>query len=140
LPVEPDPPSRRKRWLGLAGASALAAAILVFIQAGRGSKPPAPEIAGSAPGDLGIPRPSKKEPGGVAGGESRDSAEERQAMELYQAAEKYERSDPAEYEQRAARWREVVARFPTTTWARKADEKHKATTASLQSFLDREFE
>src|SRR5205085_1580988 len=98
------------------------------------------EIAGSASGERSNPRPSKKDPGGVPGGESRDSAEERQAKELYETAEKYERSDPAEYEQRAARWREVVTKFPTTGWARKADEKHQATTASLQAFLDREFE
>ena len=34
----------------------------------------------------------------------------------------------------------MVTSFPTSTWARKADEKHRSTSAALQAFLDREFE
>jgi hypothetical protein len=71
---------------------------------------------------------------------SSGSSEGRRAKELYDAAEAFERAQPGDYEQRAARWREVVTKFPTTNWAQKADERQRAAVASLQAFLDREFE
>jgi hypothetical protein len=39
-----------------------------------------------------------------------------------------------------ARWREVITRHPTSSWAMKADEKHRAAAKSLEAILDREFE
>jgi len=140
LPVEPDPPSRLKLWILLAGAGAAAAATLLIFLLFRGGAAPSPELPPPATGDPTASRSPKKESGRSSVGESRESTEERQARELYEAAEAFERAEPADYERRAARWREVVTKFPTSTWARKADEKHRTTSASLQAFLDREFE
>lgn len=136
LPVEPDPPSKRKLWL------ALGAAVLVLGVAGAffvlRTDDPAAAPAAADPGSI---RPAKTEPGRKAAEAPRsDDPDERQARELYEAAEAFERTRPGDYDQRLARWREVVTRHPTSTWARKADERHRAAAASLQALLDREFE
>src|SRR5438552_3013296 len=141
LPVEPETPSRLKLWFVIAGLGAAAAAIVVAVLALRGGDRPSADLAGPVSAARDAARTSSKDPGGIPpGGESRDATEERQSKELYDAAAAFERAEPAEYEQRAARWREVVTKFPTSSWARKADEKQRATSASLQAFLDREFE
>jgi hypothetical protein len=141
LPVEPDQPSRLHLWLllGCAGAVLIALAAVIALTH-RGSAPP--EEAAD-PGATGRPatRTSKTGADRARPEEPRDGgAEERQAKELYDAADAFEHSEPGEYEKRMARWREVVTKFPTSGWGRKADERHRAAGASLQSFLDREFE
>jgi hypothetical protein len=67
-------------------------------------------------------------------------ADEDSARTLYEAAEAFERAQPAEVESRIARWRQVVTQHPTSPWARKADEKHRAAAALLEAILDRDFE
>jgi hypothetical protein len=140
LPVEPESPSRPKLWL-LLGAAGLAAALLVAgLMLGRGPRP-SPE-ASPGNGDLarGPARSQAREPGAPSAGSPAEASEERQAKQLFDAAEAFERAEPGEYERRAARWREVLTAFPTSSWARKADERQRAAAASLQAFLDREFE
>jgi hypothetical protein len=140
LPVEPDSPSRLKLWILLAGAGAAASAILIVVLALRGKSEPSVDSSAPAVADRSDLRAPKKAPADGPASGSRESSEERRAKDLYDAAEAFERAQPADYEQRAAHWREVVTTYPTSAWARKADEKHRATTASLQAFLDREFE
>jgi len=139
LPVDPPSPSRAKLRIGAGAAAALlAGGALFFAFRGREAVPPeAPAAApdGSAP-RAAKPDPARRGPEEPAPG----SGEDRQARELYEAAEAFERAQPAEYEKRIQRWREVVTRFPTTSWARKADERHRATSASLQALLDRDFD
>ena len=140
LPVEPDAPSRLKLWvlLGAAGAALAATAVVVLLIRGGGAPPPA-----EAPAPAAGERPAARV---IANGrptaapESADAAEERRAKELYDAAEAFERAEPGDHERRAARWREIVTAHPTSPWGRRADEKHRAATAALQAFLDREFE
>jgi hypothetical protein len=138
LPIEPERPSRLKVPLFLAGAGVVTAALLVALLAGRRSGGTPVEAPAPAAAERGPARPAKKDAASVD--RTPDSTEEGQAKELFDAAEAYERAEPGEYEQRAARWRDVVVRFPTSSWARKADERQRAATASLQAFLDREFE
>jgi hypothetical protein len=139
LPVEPETPSRLKLWLLPAGAGVAAAAVLVAILAGRGTNPDPAESSAPASAERNGARPLKMSAAAPVGS-APDRSEERQAKALYDAAESFEGAEPGDYERRAARWREVVTTFPTTAWARKADERHRAATASLQAFLDREFE
>jgi hypothetical protein len=139
LPVEPERPSRPKLWLLLGGAGVGAAALLLVLLAGR-SKAAPEKTAGPAAAERSLARSSRKEPGAMPVDPSASSSEERQARELFDAAEAFERAEPGEYERRAARWREVVTAFPTSSWGRKADERQRAAAASLQAFLDREFE
>jgi hypothetical protein len=139
LPVDPDPPPRPKRSIVLAAVGAAAAAIVAAgLLATRGGGPPPAEGPAPLAGDRGSARAPKKEPG--AAGAPGDAAEERRAKELYDAAEAFERADPGEYERRAAHWRAVITTFPTSIWARKADQNYRATTTALEAFLDREFE
>jgi len=138
LPVEPDRPSRLKLWLLLAGGGVAAAALIAGLLLGRRTDPASAEPAGPASAERGSARPATKRE--AAAEKTHESGEERQAKELFDVAEAFERAEPGEYEQRAARWREVVTKFPTSSWGRKADERHRAALASLQAFLDREFE
>jgi hypothetical protein len=141
LPVEPDRPSRLQFWIlvGSAGGvlAGVAAALILTHRSGATPGETAPPDSAERP-PLGPPKsgPDRSRPGEAPGG----GPEERQAKELYDAAEAFERSEPGEHEKRIARWREVVTRFPTSSWGRKADERHRAAAASLQSFLDRAFE
>lgn len=138
LPVEADSPSKlRSRLLLGAAAAVLAAGLGWFLLRPRD---PAPGAAESATEAAGL-RPAKAEPVRKPADVPRVEAPgELEARELYKAAEAFERAEPAEYEKRMARWREVVTKHPTSSWARKADDRHRAAAASLQALLDREFE
>jgi hypothetical protein len=139
LPVEHPPRSGLTLWIGL-GAAAVLLAGAAFHLASRGGNDAPSQAPAAGPAES-TPRPSKADPGPRTRQEpSSGSSEERQARELYEAAEAFERAEPGEYEQRIQRWRDVVTKFPTTAWARKADEKHRAASKSLQTLLDREFE
>jgi hypothetical protein len=139
LPAEPERPSRRMPLLlALGGAGVVLLAVAAFLVI-RKSAPPEESSAPPTPDHAG--RPAKPVPGKARMPDARDGdGEERPAKELYDRAEAFERAEPGEYEKRIARWREVVTTYPTTSWARKADERHRAASASLQAFLDREFE
>src|SRR5207248_2272640 len=139
-PVEPDPPSRLKLWISIAAAAVLLLGGGAFFGLRRTA--PAPEeTAASGTADPAASRSTKSDPVRRTTEASRaESGDERQARELYEAAEAFERAEPAEYEKRMGRWREVVTQHPTSAWAKRADEKHRAAAASLQSLLDREFE
>jgi tetratricopeptide (TPR) repeat protein len=141
LPVEPAPPSKLKWWILLGGIAAAGLTAAAVILLSHKEAPPPPE-EGAAPTTT--DRPATRVPGAEAGKprtvDPRDRSEEKEAKALYDAAEAFERAEPAEFEKRIARWREVVTKFPTSGWAAKADERHRAATASLQKFLDREFE
>jgi hypothetical protein len=140
LPVEPETSSRKSVFLaaviGVAALFGITVALVVVLRSGGApaepSIPAAPESSGTVPDK---PRPGKPKPD-----EPRGGGEERRAKELYDKAEAFERSEPGEYEKRMAHWREVVKEFPTSSWARKADERYRAASSSLQTFLDREFE
>jgi hypothetical protein len=138
LPVEPERPSRLKLWilLGAAGLVLIAVALSFML---RGDGPPRENVATTEPGRAATkdPRPTADR---TRANESADGLEERRARELFDKAEAFERAEPGEYEKRISRWREVVTTYPTTSWARKADERHRAASATLQAFLDREFE
>lgn len=140
LPVEAPPPSRRRRWIALgAGAAGLLgiAGVLLF----RRAEPPAGEDRGSRPAESVPSRAAAPEARGREGAGPRgESAEERSSRELYDAALAFDRSNPGDYEARMTRWREVMARYPASSWARQADERYRAASASLQTLLDREFE
>jgi hypothetical protein len=138
LPVEPERPSRLKLLLALGAAGVLLLAVVAFMVLRKeapseaGSAPTVPDQAGRpAKADAVRPRPQDSRAG---------DGEDRLAKELYERAEAFERAEPGEYEKRIARWREVVTTYPTSSWALKADERHRAVSASLQAFLDREFE
>jgi len=136
LPVEPDRPSRRKLWLALGAGVLVVATAGAFVALRRAAPAESPVAA-----DPGTARSAKPEPGRKKADVPRsDDPDEREAQELYEGADTFERSQPGEYEKRMARWREVVTKHPTTSWARKADERHRAAAASLQALLDREFE
>jgi hypothetical protein len=138
LGVEPERPSRLKLWLLLAGAGVAAALLIVGLLVGRRSGEAPAESPGPLAAERGPARPAKKDAAPVD--KAPESTEERQAKDLFDAAEAFERAEPGEYEKRAARWRDLIVRFPTSSWARKADERQRAANASLQAFLDREFE
>jgi hypothetical protein len=136
LPIEPERPSRKTLLLGLAiGAAAVFAITVAVVVVLRRAPAPEAAVAPDAPSSAEKPRTGQPRPD-----EGRDSGDERRAKELYDKAEAFERAEPAEYEKRMARWREVVTSYPTSTWARKADERFRAASTSLQTFLDREFE
>jgi hypothetical protein len=140
LPVEPEGPSRRTLLVAIAIAAAglFAVAVAVVVVFRGAPAPPAP--AASAPAEAPAPVQGKPPTAKAKAGEIRDAGEERRARELYDRAEAFERSEPGEYEKRVAHWREVVTAFPTSSWARRADEHLRAASASLRAFLDREFE
>jgi len=139
LPVEPDRPSRLKLWIGAGAAAAiLSGAVLLLVL--RGGPAPASDAAPAGSGEAAPRSAPAAAASRVPDAATSGSVEERQARELYDAAEAFERAEPGEYEKRLLRWREVVTRYPTTRWAAKADERHRATAASLQTLLDREFE
>src|SRR3954470_5431680 len=120
LPVDPPSPSRAKLWIGGGAAAALLAGAALFF-AFRGGEAGPSEVPPAGP-DGTAPRAAKPDPARRVPEEPAPaSAENRRARELYEAAEAFERAEPAEYEKRIQRWREVVTRFPTTAWARKAD-------------------
>jgi hypothetical protein len=139
LPVEPERPSRLKLAVGLgAGAGVLLLAVVAFMVL---RKDPSPEEGSAAARSESGGRPAKTDPARPRTQDNREGdGEERLAKQLYDRAESFERAEPGEYEKRIARWREVVTTYPTSSWARKADERHRAAAASLQAFLDREFE
>src|SRR5436190_24377323 len=108
LPVEPDPPSKRKLWLALGAGILVVAAAGAFVALRR----PAPEESPVA-ADPGAARPAKPEPGRKTADVPRsDDPDEREARELYEGADAFERSQPGDYEKRMARWREVVTKHP----------------------------
>jgi hypothetical protein len=134
LGVEPEGPSKKTLFLALGiGAVALVAVAVALVVSFR--KPPPPPESPEAPVAV---QPKVARPKTEATRES--SGEDRRAKELYDLAEAFERAEPAEYEKRIARWKDVVTGFPTSTWARKADERLRTASASLQTFLEREFE
>jgi hypothetical protein len=138
LPVEPEGPARKT----VVAAVVVAAVVLITVGGTlvlvlRGS--PAP-VESTAPTESAAPvteRPKSGKTGPVA---PRDNGEDRHAKELYDKAQAFEVAEPGEHEKRMAHWREVVTTFPTSSWARQADERLRAATASLQTFLEREFE
>lgn len=132
LGVEPEGPSKKPLFLALGiGAVALVAISIALVVAFRRPAPP-PEVSTPEAPAPKVVRPKTELP--------KETGEDRRAKELYDQAEAFERAEPAEYEKRIARWREVVTGFPTSSWARKADERLRAASASLQTFLDREFD
>lgn len=141
LPVDPKPPSRvgLRILLGGAGAALLAAGLLLFLS--RRPAPPAEDPAATpAPPEARSRARAAEAPRGIPAGPRSGLDEEKLAKELFDAAEAVERAQPADFEKRMARWREVVTKFPTSGWARQADERLRAATASLQAYLDREFD
>lgn len=139
LPVEPDRLSRLKLWLALGAAGVVLIAVVLSMVLRRSSPPQ--ETATAADPD----RASRKDPKPPAdrpraGAPAEAGLEERQAKDLFDKAESFERADPGEYEKRISRWREIVTTYPASTWARRADERHRAASDALQAFLDREFE
>jgi hypothetical protein len=139
LPVEPDRPSSLKARIAIGAVVALvlgAAAFVVLRRSGPAEPAPAEKSAEAPSSKEARPAPGRAaaEPAAAA------APEERLARERYEAAEAFERAQLSDYEGRMARWREVVAQHPTSSWARKADEKYRAAAASLQTILDREFE
>lgn len=135
LPVEPERPSRLKLWLGLGGVGLLALIVVAWLlRDGTPADKSAP-TTDERPG-----RAAKKEGAPAVAEPKRLDGDERQAKELYEKAESFERAQPGEYEGRISRWREVVTTYPTTMWARKADDQHRAVVAAYQIFLDREFD
>ena len=132
LGVEPEGPPKKTLFLPLAiGAVALVAISVALVVAFR-SPAPVAEPAAPAPDPPKIARPKAEAP--------RENGDDRRAKELFEKAEAFERAEPAEYEKRIAHWKDVVTGFPTSTWARKADEKLRTAAASLQTFLEREFD
>jgi hypothetical protein len=138
LPVEPDPPSKLKFVLIAACAGLVLVGGAAFFVIPRGGSPA--DGPGAATSDPGPARPSKPSASKPSDPAAPGDPEERAARKLYDAAEAYERREPAEYEKRMAHWREVVTKYPTSGWAKKADDKYRAASASLQTLLDREFE
>lgn len=143
LPVDASPPpkSRLPILLGAVAALLIAGGI-AFVLIRRDPPAPVEDPAAppTAPTERPAGRPSDPVPTRPVAADPRGRAEEKEAKELYDAAETYERAEPGEYEKRIALWREVVTKYPTSSWAAKADERHRAANASLQKFLDREFE
>jgi hypothetical protein len=139
LPVEPPRPSRRKLLVAAAAAAVVLLGLGGVLLLRRGES--TADSPASEPPDAAAPRTPKP---ALLRRESdapkSEDAEERRARERYEAAEAFERAQPGEFEQRIARWREVVTQHPTTSWAKKADERYRAASASLQTLLDREFE
>lgn len=143
LPVESAPPlkSRFPILLGVIAVLGIAAGFAVM----RMRHPEIPPSEDSAAPAMPTPekpsgKPSDPTPGKPVAADPRSRLDEKEAKELYDAAETFERADSGEFEKRIARWREVVAKYPTTSWAVRADEKLRAANTSLQKFLDREFE
>jgi hypothetical protein len=140
LPVEADPPSKLKLWIAIGAVAGLTIGGAAFFFLRRGEPAPA-ETAAAGTTETAAPRAARTDPGRRPADAPRPGdAEERQARELYEAAEAFERAEPGEYEKRMARWRDVVTKHPTTSWAKKADDRHRAAATSLQAILDREFE
>ena len=139
LPVEPEGTSRRTLFVGVAIAAVILLAIaLKLIVVLRSPAPPSDVPGATGPEATSVPgKPNtgRPKPNGPA-----DSADERRAKELYDRAEALERAEPGDYEKRIAHWREVVTTYPTSSWAKKADERFRTASALLQNFLDREFE
>ena len=138
LPVEPDRPSRLKLLLALGGAGVLLLAVAAFLVLRKETPPeeasvPAASDPAARPAKSDSSKPRSPDSGAGDG-------EERAAKALYDRAEAFERAEPGEYEKRIARWREIVTTYQTSSWARKADDRHRAASASLQAFLEREFE
>lgn len=140
LPVEPDPPSRLKVWIAVGAAVVLVLGVAGAFGWRRGA-PATEESAPAGPAETLGSRAVKADPSRRTTEAPRtENGDERQARELYEAAEAYERAEPGEYEKRMARWHEVVMQHPTSSWAKKADDRHRAAATSLQALLDREFE
>ena len=139
LPVEPERPSRKTLLLGLViGAAAVFAITVAAVVVLR--RPPAPGTEPSTEPEAPAAATEKPRAGKPRPDDPREGGDERRAKELYDKAEAFERAEPAEYERRIAHWRDVMTSFPASIWARKADERFRAASASLQTFLDREFE
>jgi hypothetical protein len=140
LPVDPSPPSRLKLWIGLAAGAVLLLGIAAFFLFRRGDPPPggerSPASAESAPSRAASPESGRR----TADAPRTENADDRKARELCEAAEAFDRSDPGDYEKRMARWREIVTRYPTSSWAKKADDRYRAAASAFQTLLDREFE
>jgi hypothetical protein len=141
LPVGSEGPSRRTPFvaivLGAAFLIAIGFALLVVFR----NSPPPPEVAPPTLPGATAPTPDKPKAGRSKTYEpARDTGEERKAKELYDRAEAFERAEPGEYEKRIAHWREVVTTYPSSAWARKADERFRAASVSFQALLDREFD
>src|SRR5579862_4595211 len=140
LPVDSAPPSRARRWIAIGGAVAVVLGLVAVLVVRRGVPPPPDPASSPAAGPSGS-RAAAPEAGRRNSDASRtEDADDRRARELYQGAEAFERAQPADREQRMARWRAVVTQHPTTSWAKKADDRLRAATLSLQTLLDREFE
>lgn len=141
LPVEPAPPPRaRKGILLAASAVVLLAAAGVAILTHRRGIPAEGSSASDSRARSGSSLPDRAAGEVVPPGEKGRSLDELRAAELYRAAEAFERAEPGDYEKRMARWREVVTTFPQSTWARKAEERYRTASASLETFLNREFD
>lgn len=140
LPVEPEGSSRRTLILSVAiAAAALFAIAVALIVVSRSPSPPADAPSAAAP-ETPAQIAGKPKAGRPKADDPRTGDEDRRAKELYDKAEAFERAEPGEYEKRIAHWREVVTNYPTSSWARKADERFRTASASLQTFLDREFD
>ena len=132
-PTEAIP--RRTPWLaigGLGAAVAVAVAIVVLLSpkdepapAALPEPPPAPRAAAPRAAPAAAPVPARD-----------DSA----AQKLFARAEATERSSPGDYEKAMKAWREVFAAHPGTAWAKRAEEKYRAASEALATFLEREFE
>src|SRR5882672_2147306 len=140
LPTEPDRPSQLKLWVALGAAGLLLAAGAASMLLPRNSSAPS-ETSAAGPGESSAAKTEKAGPGRrPTDAPAADTGEELEARRLYEAAEAFERAEPGEYGKRIARWREVMTKHPTTSWARKADDRQRAASTSLQALLDHEFD
>lgn len=135
LPAEPERPSKLKFILMAAGVGLLMVGGAAFFLLRKSDAPPIEATTSNPTKTTKLATISKPAETAKPG-----DPEERAAKQLYDAADAYERAEPGEYEKRMAKWREVVTKHPATEWGRKADEKFRAASTSLQTLLDREFE
>lgn len=140
---EAAPRPRSTSFLVAIGAAALAAggilASLLLRSNGPAVEPLDPARGGPpTAGPSASPRPAAA-PSAPARPPSAPRAEEAAAA-LFARAEAFERERPADREGALPLWREVFLRHPATSWARKAEEKHRSGSDALRALLEREFE
>jgi hypothetical protein len=130
---ESVPRPRGKGLLVAAGAGALVAGgVLAALFVRRAPPPPAgPDLR---PSSVPVARPSR--PASASPGPGRAD----EAAALYARAEAFEREHPGDREGAIPLWREVFLRHPSSPWARKAEENHRAAADGSRALLEREFD
>src|SRR5437870_4782022 len=138
LPAESPRPSPLRLWLLVAGAAAAllgALAIALFLPS---RKPPAESVPERAVSADAVPKAATPRETSVRAKQT--GTEERAAQELFASAEAFERSAPGDPEKAMAQYLKVFQAHPTTSWGKKAGQKHRQLGDLLQASLDREFQ